>query len=275
MENLLPSYIKTIEKITSLKLNNDLWVSLKCSTIETKRLENGSVIESVVGYWRNKITGSLNFYTSVCSAIYLEFRGVQSSSLMIKEEMKYSFIEFLKRTLKKVKSDEYYVYKNDVLYGLNIPNINESGEEVFESRAKFGTDLISRPTIIRDESKAKFLRGCELFYGKDVDIALTIEEIKTLIYHIDKIDLVLFTQNSINSVGWKLLQLQSVDKNNGKSQEIIAKIKILDGMNKEEMIGMMKSMSLSTDNIDDFNENELREALKDYLNNELDEGKNE
>ena len=264
MENLVPSYIKTIENITTLKLNDDLWISVKCYVPESKFRQDGSIMESGVMYWSDHKTKFVSFYSQLSSSIFIKFKQ-SNESIMIIARNKFLFTRFLEKMLKLCKDKSYYVFRKGVLAGINMENIREAQKE-FALSQKMDKVVYAQPIVIKNSSKTSLANGIGISLNKS-DASLTIDELEVLIDHIKSIDLITFTQNAINSLQWKISQFSRVHTQGINEYKL--KIKMLISMDKEEMVGLAKGMDLDVSELVLLKEKQVRQTLIEFFKSEI------
>lgn len=265
MENLVPSYIKTIENITTLKLNDLLWISVKCYVPDSRSRQDGSIMESGVLYWTDHRTKSVSFYSQLSSSIFLKYKE-SGESIMIIARNKFMFTRFLEKSLRLCKEKEYYVFRKNKLAGINAAIIHEAQLE-FILNPKTNKAIYSQPIVIRTPSKTKLLNGIELYLDSKSTIGLTVEELEVLIDHLKSIDLIAFTQNAINSLQWKISQFNKIHTQG--INEYKFKIKALETMDKDEMVGLAKGMDLDISELVTLKERQIKQTLVEFFKSEI------
>ena len=263
-QSLLPGFIKTLDRITSLRLTKELWVTVQCTVRNSKKTEEYKPIAA--GYWRSKDTGDVNFFTDASSSIVLDLKE-HKERIMVTETGKYPLIHFLQKSLEVCTMKRYYYYKQGRLMGINFENIDTDGRCEFDGFINCDFPLTSQPVVVKDSTDTKFLPACELALTNQVYVDLTIPQLRTLLEHIKHIDLISFTQNAVNSIGWKLKWLDEVHTRG--ITDLKLKQRLLKTMDKEEVIGMAKGMDLDVSELYDLTEEEVREAMNEYLKTEI------
>ena len=261
MENLIPNYIKTIENLTTLKLNDDLWVSVKCYIPEARAGKDGRIMESGVMYWTDRKTKYVNFYSNLSSCIFIKLRQ-SNEAIMLISRNKASFTNFLKRSLITCRKKENYIFKRKQLVGVNLDRLPFNRLEYALSQ-KMEKIVSSIPIVIQDITQTKLLNGIELSINNRYNVDLTVEELETLIEHIESINLIIFTQNAINSIQWKIDQFNKVHTQG--INEFKLKIKMLGSMDKEDMIGLARGMELDVSELALMKEKQINQTESGLL----------